>query len=55
MVVGAGVAGAAALAAQVLPTGAAAPTATAAAELPSTAAGYRLSAHVKRYYETTKA
>jgi len=53
---GAGLAGAAAVAAQVLPG--AAPTARQAASVaaapPDTSAGYRLSEHVRRYYETAK-
>jgi hypothetical protein len=53
---GAGLAGAAAVAAQALPGGSA-PTAqtTAAATPPDTAAGYRLTPHIRRYYETTQA
>jgi hypothetical protein len=55
VVVGIGVVGAAAVAAQVLPGSAAVPAAAAVADGSSTDAGYRLSAHVQRYYETTKA
>jgi hypothetical protein len=55
VVVGVGVAGAAALAAQVLPGSAPVAATAAVAEGTSGAAGYRLSAHVQRYYETTKA
>ena len=57
-VVGAGVAGAAALAAQALRTGKA-PAATIAGGATTKPAvegdGYRLTDHVRRYYETTKA
>lgn len=54
---GAGLAGAAAVAAKVLPgtTPADPEAARAAAAPPDTSAGYRLSEHVRRYYETTKA
>jgi hypothetical protein len=55
VVLGAGVAGAAAMAASAwptgMPTGPSAPVPT----LADTAAGYRLSPHVLRYYESTKA
>ncbi len=53
---GAGLAGAAAVAAQVLPGSAPATpqTADAAATPADTSAGYRLSAHVRRYYETAR-
>ena len=57
-VVGAGVAGAAALAAHALRTGASAavPVAGAAASKAVVEGdGYRLTDHVRRYYETTKA
>ena len=57
-VVGAGVAGAAALAAHALHRGAPAAEPVAAAGAPKTAVGndgYRLTDHVRRYYETTKA
>ena len=55
LLLGAGVAGVAAIAAKTLPG--AAPQAVAAAPLkplPDTAAGYQLTQHVLRYYETTK-
>ena len=58
VVVGAGVAGAAALAGHALLRGgieAAPPTGAAAAAAVGQAEGYRLTAHVLRYYETTKA
>ena len=55
LLLGAGVAGAAAVAAKVLPI---APTEMVAAPLarpaPEAGGGYRLSQHVLRYYETTK-
>jgi len=53
---GAGLAGAAAVAAQVLPGAApAAPDAARTATAPpDTSAGYRLSEHVRRYYETAR-
>jgi hypothetical protein len=57
-VVGVGVAGAAALAAHALRTGASAAEPIAAAAAPKAGAendGYRLTDHVRRYYETTKA
>ena len=57
-VVGAGVAGAAALAAHALRTGASVVEPVAAAGTPKAGAegdGYRLTDHVRRYYETTKA
>jgi len=53
-VVGAGVAGAAAVAAHALHRGAADAPLAAAEALPE-AGGYRLTPHVLRYYETTKA
>ena len=56
LLVGAGIAGAAALAAKALPG--AAPAAGVAAALPAaadTAGGYQLTAHVLRYYETARA
>jgi hypothetical protein len=56
LLVGAGIAGAAALAAKALPG--AAPVAPAVAVAPKvidTDGGYRESAHVLRYYETTRA
>lgn len=53
---GASLAGAGVVAAQLLPgTEAAAPEAVAAATPADTAAGYRLTPHIRRYYETTKA
>ncbi len=53
---GASLAGAGVVAAQFLPgTEAAAPEAVAAATPADTAAGYRLTPHIRRYYETTKA
>jgi hypothetical protein len=57
LVVGAGVAGAAALAAHALHRGLAqpAPVAVAGATGAPAAEGYRLTEHVRRYYETTKA
>jgi len=56
LVVGAGVAGAAAVAAGTLHRAAVDLPAPAAPKTASTdGEGYRLSAHVKRYYETTKA
>lgn len=53
---GAGVAGAAAVAAQLLPTAPAAPGALADAlkPAPDTSGGYQLTAHVLRYYQTAK-
>jgi hypothetical protein len=55
LLVGAGVAGAAALAAKTLPVvPEAVADAAAATPLPDTAAGYQLTQHVLRYYETTK-
>ena len=54
-VLGAGAIGAAALAVKALPAGAPlAPAEAAPAKLPDTAGGYRLSAHVQRYYETAR-
>jgi len=57
LVIGAGVAGAAALAVKVMPGQAVAPSAVAAAAKPAvdTAGGYQLTQHVLRYYETTRA
>ena len=53
---GAGLAGAAAVAAQALPGTPAEPAeAVAAADPPDTAAGYRLTRHVRRYDETPMA
>lgn len=55
LVVGAGVAGAAALGAAALYRGAVPPTTVAAAApVAGEHDGYRLSDHVKRYYETTR-
>lgn len=57
LLAGAGAAGAAALAAQVLPGAApeaAAPTAVAARKPLEPRTGYRLSDHVRRYYDTTR-
>jgi hypothetical protein len=56
LLLGAGAAGAAALAVNALPGATPAETAVAAAvpKLPETSAGYRLSEHVLRYYETTR-
>ena len=55
-VLGAGAIGAAALAVKALPAGAplAPPAEAAPPQLPDTAGGYRLSAHVQRYYETAR-
>ncbi len=57
LVVGAGVAGVAAVAAAALHRGAVevAPVAAAAKPAATDGEGYRLTAHVQRYYETTKA
>jgi len=57
LVIGAGVAGAAALAVKVMPGQAVAPIAAATAAKPvvDTAGGYQLTQHVLRYYETTRA
>jgi NAD/NADP transhydrogenase alpha subunit len=57
LVIGAGVAGAAALAVKVMPGQAVATTAVAAAakRAVDTAGGYQLTQHVLRYYETTRA
>ena len=59
LLVGAGVAGAAAIAVKVLPAAAPEALATAAASAakaaPDTGGGYQLTAHVRRYYETTQA
>ncbi|HEX6362123.1 MAG TPA: formate dehydrogenase [Albitalea sp.] len=55
LLLGAGVAGAAAIAARALPTAPAEDVAAPAAKpAPDTKAGYRLTQHVLRYYETTK-
>jgi len=55
LLLGAGVAGAAAIAAKTLPGAAPEAVATTALKpLPDTAAGYQLTQHVLRYYETTK-
>jgi 2-polyprenyl-6-methoxyphenol hydroxylase-like FAD-dependent oxidoreductase len=56
LVVGAGVAGAAAVAAAVLHRqGVEAPVAADAASAPPVTEGYRVTPHVLRYYETTRA
>ena len=59
LLVGAGVAGAAAIAVKALPGTAPEALATAAAGAakvaPDTRGGYQLTAHVRRYYETTQA
>ena len=56
LVVGAGIAGAAAVAAHALHRGVvAAPVTTTAKAAPAEGEGYRLTPHVRRYYETTKA
>ena len=57
LVIGAGVAGAAALAVKVMPGQAVATTAVATVAKPAvdTAGGYQLTQHVLRYYETTRA
>jgi hypothetical protein len=56
LLAGAGTAGALAAAAVVLPTAqpAALPQQAAAQPAPDTAAGYRLTEHVKRYYASTR-
>ena len=54
LLIGAGAAGAAVLAAGTLPGAADQVAEVVAKAAPDTAAGYRLSAHVLRYYETTK-
>jgi TRAP-type C4-dicarboxylate transport system permease large subunit len=55
LLLGAGVAGAAALAARALPVGTAEVAAAPAAKAPADKkAGYQLTQHVLRYYETTK-
>jgi hypothetical protein len=54
LVLGAGVAGAAAIAAKTLPVAPEAAAAAATKTAPDTAAGYQLTQHVLRYYETTK-
>ena len=59
LLVGAGVAGVAAIAVKALPGAAPEALATAAARAakvaPDTGGGYQLTAHVRRYYETTQA
>ena len=56
LLVGTGVTGAAVLAAKVLPGASpAAPAVAVAAKVLDAASGYRESAHVLRYYETTRA
>ena len=57
LVIGAGVAGAAALAVKVMPGQAVATPVVATAAKPAldTAGGYQLTQHVLRYYETTRA
>ena len=59
LLVGAGVAGAVAIAVKALPGAAPEALATAAAgavkAAPDTGGGYQLTAHVRRYYETTQA
>ena len=59
LLVGVGVAGAAAIAVKALPGSAPEALATAAVGAakvaPDTSGGYRLTAHVRRYYETTQA
>jgi len=54
LVVGAGVAAGAAIAASALRQHAEAPVAVAKAEPASASSGYRLTDHVRRYYETTR-
>ncbi len=55
LLVGAGAAGAAVLAAKTLPIAPAAPEVLAAAKpAPDTAGGYQLTQHVLRYYQTAK-
>ncbi len=55
LLIGAGAAGAAVLAVKALPGAApVAPAAVAAKTLVDTSGGYRLTAHVLRYYETTR-
>jgi hypothetical protein len=54
LVLGAGVAGAAAIAAKTLPVAPETVAAAATQTAPDTAAGYQLTQHVLRYYETTK-
>jgi len=54
LLIGAGVAGAAAIAAKTLPVAPEAVATPALKPLPDTAAGYQLTQHVLRYYETTK-
>ncbi|HWI11556.1 MAG TPA: formate dehydrogenase [Burkholderiaceae bacterium] len=55
LLIGAGAAGAAVLAVKALPGAApAAPVAVAAKALADTSGGYQVTAHVLRYYETTR-
>jgi hypothetical protein len=55
MLAGAGAVGALAATAAVLPTAQSTPSEPASAQpLPHTAAGYRLTEHVKRYYASTR-
>lgn len=54
LVLGAGVAGAAAIAAKTLPVASDEPVAQAGQPASDTQQGYRLTQHVLRYYETTK-
>lgn len=55
LLLGAGAVGAAALAVKALPGSAPAAPAVATAKVIDTTGGYQLSAHVLRYYETTRA
>ena len=54
LLIGAGAAGAAVLAAKSLPGAAPAITTTAAAKVVDTSGGYQVTQHVLRYYETTR-
>jgi hypothetical protein len=54
LLVGAGVAGAAVLAAKTMPGAAPAVAATAAAKVVDTSGGYQVTQHVLRYYETAR-
>ena len=55
LLIGAGAAGAAVLAVKALPgTASVAPTTLAAKTLVDTSGGYQVTAHVRRYYETTR-
>lgn len=54
LLLGAGAAGAAALAAKSLPGAAPAAATTAAAKVVDTSGGYQVTQHVLRYYETTR-